>query len=71
MILKLVLLSLVFLSLAMLGLGLNMLIRKNGRFPAHSVGKNPNMKKQGITCVKHDELRCHRKIKPDNECHCG
>jgi hypothetical protein len=51
----------VFMSLVFAGLSISMLIRKNGHFPVTSIGKNSEMRKRGITCVKHDEMLCHGK----------
>ncbi len=45
------------LGLAFIGFGINIFFRKNGRFPETSVGRNSEMRKKGITCVKHDEIR--------------
>jgi hypothetical protein len=51
---------------------LNILIRKNGKFPAYRVGHNKDMKRLGITCVKHDEIKCHRKNLREGNCEgCG
>jgi hypothetical protein len=44
----------------MLMLAFNIIFRKKGKFPAYRVGHNPQMKKIGITCVKHEEIKCHR-----------
>lgn len=60
-------LSIVLLSLAMIFLALKIILKKNGKFPEYRVGHNKNMHKIGITCVKHEELRNHKKIK-DSEC---
>lgn len=69
--LKIILLSIVLIALSMAGMALSVLVRKNGRFPAYRVGHNRNMKKLGISCVKHDEIKCFRKLK-DAECSsCG
>jgi hypothetical protein len=68
MILKIVLITLVLLSLAMLGMALNILVKKKGKFPEYRVGHNRNMHKLGITCVKHDEIRCHNKKLKENAC---
>ena len=48
------------LSIAMLGMGLNILVKKKGRFPQYRVGHNKNMNKIGISCVKHEEIKCHK-----------
>lgn len=69
---KILLISVVLLSIGMLGMGLNILVRKNGKFPAYRVGHNKDMKRLGITCVKHDEIKCHRKNLRDGNCEsCG
>ncbi len=47
--------------MSMIGLAFNILFRKNGKFPAYEVGHNKDMKKMGITCVKHDEYKCFGK----------
>jgi hypothetical protein len=68
MYLNLVIISLVLLSLAVLGLMLNILVKKKGKFPAYRVGHNKEMQKLGITCVKHDEIRCHKKNLKEKDC---
>ncbi len=61
--------SLVILALAVLGLGLNIFFRKNGKFPDHEVGTNENMKKLGLTCAKEEESNaCHS---PSRDCGMG
>jgi hypothetical protein len=45
----------------MLGMMLNILIKKKGKFPEFRVGHNRDMRKIGISCVKHDERCSHRK----------
>ena len=73
MYLKVLLVTLIFLALAFLALGISILIKKNGKFPQISVGKNKDMHKKGISCVKHDELKCHHqeKRKKGEHCACG
>ena len=69
MFLKILILAVVLLSLSMAGMMLNILIRKKGRFPEYRVGHNRAMHKKGISCVKHDEIRCHNKrMKQDEGC---
>jgi hypothetical protein len=67
MFLKILLLALVFLSLSMLGMMLNILIKKKGKFPAYRVGHNKDMAKLGLKCVKHEEIRCHKKMLKEKE----
>ena len=60
MFLKILIITVILLSIAMLGMALNILVRKKGRFPAYQVGHNRDMHKLGISCAKHDEIRCHK-----------
>lgn len=63
MLLTLFLTTLVLVALAFAGLGLNIFFRKNGKFPQTEVGSNKDMKRLGITCTKHDEMKEYRKEK--------
>ncbi|MDR1405981.1 MAG: hypothetical protein LBI89_02100 [Prevotellaceae bacterium] len=71
----LVLVSIGLLGLCMAGLAINMLVRKNGKFPETEIGKNSSMRKLGITCVKQEELNCMKKSKQQNNaapgCNCS
>jgi hypothetical protein len=60
MYLNLLIISVILLGVAMLGMMLNILVRKKGKFPEYRVGHNRNIRKMGITCVKHEEIRCHK-----------
>ena len=66
MFIKILLISLVLLSISLLGMMLNILIKKKGKFPEYRVGHNRAMAKQGITCVKHEEIRCHKQRLKEN-----
>ena len=68
MFIKLILLSTGIIVLSLLGLSLNMLLKKDGKFPVTSIGKNKEMRKRGITCVKHDELKCHHQKNKSEAC---
>ncbi|MEN8229660.1 MAG: hypothetical protein ABFS38_15980 [Bacteroidota bacterium] len=69
MFLKMLFPALILISLAMLGMMLNVLVKKKGKFPAYMVGHNRDMHKLGISCVKHDEIRCHnKKLKKGQGC---
>ncbi len=57
--------------MSMIGLAFNILFRKNKKFPAYQVGHNKDMKKLGITCVKHDEYKCFRDLKSGGCAGCG
>jgi hypothetical protein len=67
MFIKILIISVILLGLAMLGLGLNILVKKKGRFPAYRVGHNKEIQKLGISCVKHEEIRCHNERLKDSE----
>jgi hypothetical protein len=67
MFLKILIIAVVLLSLSMMGMMLNILVKKKGRFPEYRVGHNRAMRQKGITCVKHDEIRCHNKALKENQ----
>lgn len=79
--LKVLFLTIVLMSFAVLLIGLKiffnkLLFNKQGKFPITSVGHNPEMKKLGISCVKHDEIKCFTKTKKGIDtngtgCSCG
>jgi len=69
--LKIIILSSILVALSLVGLAFNILFRKNGKFPKYQVGHNKNMAKLGITCVKHDELKCYNKLKAQSGEGCG
>lgn len=56
MLITTIIIAVITVGVAVLGLGLNILLRKNGRFPVTSVGHNSEMRKRGITCAKQDEI---------------
>lgn len=69
MFLKILIIAIVLISLSTMGMMLNILVRKKGRFPEYRVGHNRAMREKGITCVKHDEIRCHHKrLKEHQDC---
>ena len=59
MFIKLLLLSLFFILIAVAGLGIRMLILKNGRFPQTHVGRNKEMSKRGIKCAQSIDVGCN------------
>jgi hypothetical protein len=69
MFLKILILTIILTSISMLGLMMNILVKKKGRFPAYRVGHNKDMRRLGITCIKHDEIRCQdKKLKKKRNC---
>lgn len=72
MFITLLVLSTILIGLSVTGLAIKMLIIDNGRFPVTSVGGNIHLKKKGISCPKHEELRQYRNMKNGNSCvSCG
>ena len=67
MFLKILIITLILLSLSMAGMMLTILVKKKGRFPEYRVGHNRAMHKKGVSCVKHDEIRCHNKKMKESE----
>ena len=67
MFLKILIIAIILISLSMMGMMLNILVKKKGRFPEYRVGHNRAMRENGISCVKHDEIRCHNKRLKENQ----
>jgi hypothetical protein len=61
----------VLIGFSLVGLAFNLLFSKNGKFPDYHVGHNKDMAKLGITCVKHDEVKCFNKLKAQAGEGCG
>jgi len=66
------------LAIAFIGMAITILVKKNGKFPESEIGKNKEMAKKGIHCVKHEEMKEYRKMRkkqglsvPDNGGCCG
>ena len=54
-------LKVLILAFILVGMALRIIFVRGGRFPQISIGKNRQMRELGITCVKHDEIRCHKR----------
>ncbi|MBA7582925.1 hypothetical protein ES708_24863 [subsurface metagenome] len=67
MFIKLFLITGVVVAVSFLAMGISVFFRKNGKFPTFEIGKNKDMRKLGITCAKHDELKCHNRLKKGNK----
>jgi hypothetical protein len=68
--LKVLIMAFLLVGLAFLGLAFRILFVRGGRFPQTSVGKNRQMRELGITCVKHDEISCHKRGGGNAGCGC-
>ncbi len=58
MFLQVLLLSVGIILLSVAGLGIKILIQKNGRFPQTHVGRNKEMAKRGISCAQSIDVGC-------------
>ncbi|MDR1593161.1 MAG: hypothetical protein LBS43_01595 [Prevotellaceae bacterium] len=64
---KLFILTAILLALSVAGLGVRIWIK--GEFTENDTGRNKNMKKLGIRCVKDEEMELHNNIyKSHNAC---
>lgn len=50
--LKVILIAIALVSTAILALSIRIVLVKDGKFPETHIGRNPEMKKKGIQCVK-------------------
>ena len=62
MFIELLLLVLGILSIAIMAMGINVFFRKNKKFPQSSVGGNKDLRKLGLKCARHEEIKCRRDI---------
>lgn len=51
-VLKVMILAIVIMGLVFAGLAIQMLIRKDGKFPNTHIGSNKYMKENGVTCAQ-------------------
>ena len=49
--------ALLLVSLCVIGLGVNIFFRKDGKFPETEIENNVQMRKRGIRCAKEEEMR--------------
>ena len=66
-ILKLIALATGILFIALLGMGIKILFHKSHKFPETSAGHNKELRKRGVSCPRHDEIKCWSK-KQDKGC---
>jgi len=71
MLIKLFLITSVIVAVSFIAMGISIFFRKNGKFPTFEIGKNKDMRKLGITCLKQDELKCFNRLKKGKPCDCG
>ncbi|GET26694.1 hypothetical protein [Prolixibacter sp. NT017] len=64
---KVILLAVALVSLAFFGLALQIVLKKNGKFPDTHVGHNREMKKRGIVCAKTFDRIEQAKVKKEQK----
>ncbi len=64
MFIEILLLVLGLIAISFIAIGFNIFFRKK-KFPQTSVGKNKEMRKLGLSCAKHEEIKCRREIDRD------
>lgn len=62
-ILKVVLLAIVIMALALVGLALQILFKKDGKFPNTHIGSNKYMKDHGVSCATSDDKMEQAKVR--------
>lgn len=55
---------LILLGLALIGLGISLIVKKNGKFPETHIGKNKAMKERGIHCANTTDRLERQNYKP-------
>jgi hypothetical protein len=51
-------LVLALVAIAFIGMGVKILFHKSKKFPETSAGHNKELRKRGITCPRHEEIKC-------------
>lgn len=64
MLLPVFIIATILLSLALIGLGITILVKKNGKFPDTHIGKNKAMKERGIHCANTTDRLERQNYKP-------
>lgn len=60
------LLAIGLIALCVVGLGVRIFFRKNGKFPEKEIEKNAQMRKRGIICPKEEECKLRKEVSKDN-----
>ncbi len=64
MLVKVFIIVAILLGLAFIGLGITMLIKKNGKFPETHIGRSKAMKERGIHCANTTDRLERENYKP-------
>ncbi len=66
MFIEILLLALGLVAISFIAIGFNIFFRKK-KFPQTSVGGNKEMRKLGLSCAKHEEIKCRREMDKTTE----
>lgn len=58
----------IVLAIALILMGVRILFHKSHKFPETSAGHNKEMRKRGITCPRHEEIKCWSKKNQSPDC---
>lgn len=64
MLVKVFIIVAILLGFALIGLGITMLIKKNGKFPETHIGRSQAMKERGIYCANTTDRLERKNYKP-------
>jgi hypothetical protein len=65
--LQLILICITVLTICIAAMAINIIVKKDGKFPDGEIGTNPNMRKLGIQCAKQEETMLWKKTKVDGD----
>ncbi len=71
MFVKILLLSIGMIAIAFVGFAINVLFKKNGKFPDGSVGKNKTLRNKKIYCIKTEQKILDNQIKAEKDPVCS
>jgi hypothetical protein len=63
MIFKIIIVSIVLLAIAFTAMSINILIKKNGKFPKSQIGHNKKMREKGIECAFTQDYKSQKQVK--------
>lgn len=67
-IVKLIGLVIGLLALAFFGMAVKVIFHKSHKFPETSAGHNRELRKRGVTCPRHEEIKCWGKKGKNTDC---
>lgn len=65
---KSILLAAAILGMALLGMAVKIIFHKSHKFPETSAGHNKELRKRGVSCPRHEEIKCWGKNGKNTNC---